>query len=176
MRAKLKWLLAVAVVVSGGFYAYSLRVTGPVHIPGDLRDAVADGAMEQLLDGREAGGISVPEARLPKVVFSEVKYALPVKLAVTAAPASVKAASKSQWITIRIALQDSANRPARIGKDMEIELEARTEAEVLGTTRAVVKAMSTSTEVLVKVNMTGVIYLSAKNPELLEGGAYIVSK
>lgn len=43
------------------FYAYSLRATGPA-MPGDLCDAVAGGAMEQLTEDREAGSVPEPKA------------------------------------------------------------------------------------------------------------------
>lgn len=68
MRTRIKWLTVVlaATVAGGGFYAYSQRGAG--QLPGDLRDAVADGAYQEL-KGAASGLDSPAPTPAPKPAF-----------------------------------------------------------------------------------------------------------
>jgi len=61
MKTNLKLVFAVAVATAGGFYAHNLRATAPA-IPGDLRDAVAGGAVDTLKGVSDAAVPAVPAA------------------------------------------------------------------------------------------------------------------
>jgi hypothetical protein len=70
MNTKIKWLAVLALVVGGGFYAYNLRATGPA-IPGDMRDAVADSAVETLKKEAGPAEINTPDPKDVKAISAE---------------------------------------------------------------------------------------------------------
>ena len=181
MNNRKKYILAAVIVTVAGF-AYIK--SSHRNIPSDFRDAVAGNAESQDFDtaipvfktdtaGKAQQDIGALTQPAPAVVFKEVDYRSPVKLDVAVQSNSVK---MDQWLTVKITLLDPDNQPAKIGREMEISLEARKDSEVLGMMKTAIRAGDTSKEIRLKLNVTGIIFISAKNRELRDGGTYIKIK
>lgn len=67
ISTKLKWVAVAAIITAGGLYVYGQRAAAP-GIPGDLRDAVADNAMDALSETAGAPDMAVPAVSAPVTV------------------------------------------------------------------------------------------------------------
>ena len=96
---------------------------------------------------------------------------VPVKLDVRA---DRHAARPGEQVPIRIRLLDAANRPAKAPKTLVVLLQARLasgEVKSLGT--AELQPGDTSKDLTVTPPGAGLVYIWAKHPELLPGGAFV---
>jgi hypothetical protein len=95
----------------------------------------------------------------------------PIKLAAEINPQSIESGEK---IVIQVALLDAANRPAPAPKSLPVLLQARQasgEVKKLGT--VTIGAGQLSKRTAVSVPGSGLVYIWAKNPELLPGGQFV---
>ncbi len=78
MRTKLNLLIAAMIAAAGVFYVNNMRDAAPA-VPGDLRDAVADGSVVQLMDSGDFSDINVPEPKAAEAsCVSESGVPLPI--------------------------------------------------------------------------------------------------
>jgi len=96
---------------------------------------------------------------------------MPVKLDVQA---DWHAAPPGEQVPIRIRLLDAANRPAKAPKTLVVLLQARlASGEVKSLRTAELQPGDTSKDLTVTPPGAGLVYIWAKNSELLPGGAYV---
>jgi hypothetical protein len=95
----------------------------------------------------------------------------PVKLAAGINAQSIESGEK---IVVQVTLLDAANQPAKAPKSLPVLLQARQasgEVEQLGT--VTIDAGQLSKRTAVSVPGSGLVYIWAKNPELLPGGQFV---
>ena len=100
--------------------------------------------------------------------------AVPVKLGVTLDRPSIPAGGA---VRVRIELLDAGNRPAAAPKALKIQLQARLPSgKVAPLTAVAIAAGQSSVETSVPAPGSGLVYIWAKHPELLLGGAFVQVK
>ncbi|MFN2540703.1 MAG: hypothetical protein ABR514_00840 [Chthoniobacterales bacterium] len=75
--------------------------------------------------------------------------------------------------TINLKLVDPANSPAPAKKDLKVEVEAKAENGAVGKSTVTIKQGETGTSAELPTKSTGVMEVSATNPELATGGALV---
>jgi hypothetical protein len=95
----------------------------------------------------------------------------PVKLNVEANPRSINAGAS---VSLRVNLLETANHPAPAPKLLKVMLQARLPSGKVNSLGTVdLAAGASSAQVSVKPPGSGLVYLWAKQPELLPGGAFV---
>jgi hypothetical protein len=94
----------------------------------------------------------------------------PAKIEISAKPLT---GNNEQGVTVHVELRDPVNHLAVATKNIEIEIEGRTDKGAAEKSKVLIKQGESSASAELPVKTTGLLEVTAKNPQLAEGGTLI---
>src|SRR5947209_6435185 len=94
----------------------------------------------------------------------------PAKIEISAKPL---AGNNEQGVKVRVELRDPVNHLAVATKNIEIEIEGRTDNGAVEKSKVLIKQGESRATADLPVKTTGLVEVTAKNPQLAEGGTLV---
>jgi hypothetical protein len=106
----------------------------------------------------------------PALVLAQDLSGRPAKIEISAKPST---GNNEQGVKVRVELRDPVNHLAVATKNVEIEIEGRTDNGAVEKSTVLIKEGESSATAELPVKTTGLVEVTAKNPQLAEGGTLV---